>query len=366
MANQNIRTPRFYTDITSFLMSRGSSQSNLIDVKSTGGSGATATRGIQTGSEAELFDMRPLNKVDFDTSGDTDSQVLIALDASDFKKSYIAILNHNLVSAAGKIRIFAGDHSTDVDTVDGTACETADVNWATEVDAGNVVEVVNADTITKATDSKSFVIEPATDGSTIVRFDETSLRYWGIQFEGNTTNTGAATDGTWGSTDLFVANIMIGEYYDMPHAPDLAVKRSIIYDHVDVQESLGGQRFGNMVSKGRTGTTTTKSPFNNASYNNKVYGGRLAFDMSFSYLSSTDLMPDRYHDSNLTDDAVVEDVWNKTNGPQLPFIFSLDKDSEGHNAESEHIFARFAQNSLDMTQVANDVFNISMRIEEEF
>jgi hypothetical protein len=30
------------------------------------------------------------------------------------------------------------------------------------------------------------------------------------------------------------------------------------------------------------------------------------------------------------------------------------------------MFARFAQNSLDMTQVAPDVFNISMRIEEEF
>jgi len=50
----------------------------------------------------------------------------------------------------------------------------------------------------------------------------------------------------------------------------------------------------------------------------------------------------------------------------LPFIFSCDKDSEGDNAESEHIFARFGQNSLDMQQVALDTFNISMRIEEEF
>ena len=36
------------------------------------------------------------------------------------------------------------------------------------------------------------------------------------------------------------------------------------------------------------------------------------------------------------------------------------------NAESEHIFARFAQNSLNMSQVANDYWNVSMRIEEEF
>ena len=81
---------------------------------------------------------------------------------------------------------------------------------------------------------------------------------------------------------------------------------------------------------------------------------------------STDVMPNEYDDSNLSDDAVVEDVWHKTRGSHIPFIFSIDKDSEGDNSESQHIFARFAQNSLDMSQVALDTFNISMRIEEEF
>ena len=77
-------------------------------------------------------------------------------------------------------------------------------------------------------------------------------------------------------------------------------------------------------------------------------------------------MPDEMHSISTTDDAVIEDIWNKVNGPALPFIFSCDKDSEGTNAESEHIFARFANNSLDMSQVANDFWNVSMRIEEEF
>jgi len=67
-----------------------------------------------------------------------------------------------------------------------------------------------------------------------------------------------------------------------------------------------------------------------------------------------------------SDDAVVVDIWNITHGSHIPFIFSIDKDSAGDNAESEHIFARFAQDSLDMTQVSNDVWNISMKIEEEF
>jgi hypothetical protein len=369
MANQNIGTPRFYTDMPNYLMARGVAQNGEFDVVATGGSGATATRGLQTGTEAELFDMKPLNKVDFDTSGDTDSQVLITIDlqSENFKTNYIAILNHNLVSAVGKIRIFAGDIASDVASVDGSACETADVNWGTIVDAGNVVEVVNADTRTKATDDKSVVIEPGTDGTTIIRFTEQSLRYWAIQFEGNTTNTGAATNGTWGSTDLYVGCVMIGEYFEMPHAPDLAVKRSIMFDQTKLQESVGGQRYSNMTSFGpQSESGTTKSPFKLASKNYTMYGGRLAYDMKFSYLSASDVMPLEYASVQYGSDTVVEDLWNITHGSHIPFIFSIDKDSEGTGAESEHIFARFGQNSLDMTQVANDVFDIQLRIEEEF
>ena len=78
-------------------------------------------------------------------------------------------------------------------------------------------------------------------------------------------------------------------------------------------------------------------------------------------------MPDEYDTWNVSDDSVVEDVWNHTNGPHLPFIFSIDNSTgeEGDNAETQHMFARFGQQSLDMTQVANDIWNISMRIEEE-
>ena len=77
-------------------------------------------------------------------------------------------------------------------------------------------------------------------------------------------------------------------------------------------------------------------------------------------------MPDKYATMDYDDDAVVEDIWNMVDGPHRPFIFSIDDTSLGANAESEYIFARFAQNSLDMTQVAHNVFNLSMRIEEEF
>jgi len=361
MANMNIRTPKFFPDLISYHRARGAS---IGAVTATGGSGATATRGLQTGTAAELFDLRPLNLVDFDTSGDPDSQVLVTIGftTASYKQNFIAILNHNLATSVGKIRVFAGDTSTEADDVDASGASTGDINWSSVT----VTEVVNADTITVGSGNTSIVIEPATDGTTIFTFTEQDLRYWAVQFEGNTTNTGNATNGTWGGTDLSVGGIMIGEAYSMPHSPDLSVKRSIIYDQVKVQESAGGQRFANATSFGRTASTASKSPFTLGTYGQNVHGGRLAYDLNFSFLNSTDVMPNEYSSLQYTDDAVVEDVWNMVDGPHRPFIFSIDKDSEGNDAESEHIFARFAQSSLDMTQVANDVFNVSMRIEEEF
>jgi len=362
MANQNIRTPRFYIDEISYLLSRGVSQNGEFDVTATH-AGNTFMGTFTTGSEPELFDLRPLNKCTFDTSADTDGHVLITIDtqSATSKKSYIAIMNHNLVSSVGKIRISAGDIASDVTAIDGASADTADIAWANDT----LTEVVNADTTTAASNDKSVVIEPAANGTTIITFPETNLRYWGIQFEGNTTNTGVATNGTWGSTDLFVGGIMLGEYFEL-RPPDLSVQRSIAFDNVNIQESIGGQKYSNMSSHGRQATTTTRSPFVTGSYQQNIYGGRLSFDMNFSYLASTDIMPNEYGSIQDTDDAVVQDIWNKTNGPHLPFIFSVDKDSAGANAESEMIFARFGQNNIDMSQVALDTWNISMRIEEEF
>ena len=361
MANMNIRTPKFFPDLISYHRARGSA---IGAVTATGGSGVTATIGEQTGTASELFDLRPLNLGDFDTSGDMDGQVLVTITFStaSYKQNFIAILNHNLATAVGKIRIFAGDTSTEADDVDASGASTGDINWSSVT----VTEVVNADTITVGSGNTSIVIEPGIDGTTVFTFTKQDLRYWAVQFEGATGGSGADTDETWGGTDLSVGGIMIGEAYSMPHSPDLSVKRSIIYDKIKVQESAGGQRFANATSFGRTASTASKSPFALGTNPQTTHGGRMVYDLSFSFLNSTDLMPDEYATLDFDDDAVVEDVWNMVDGPHRPFIFTVDDASLGNNAESEMIFARFAQNSLDMTQVANDVFNISMRIEEEF
>ena len=364
MANMNIGTPKFFPDLISYYRGRGTAIGTVAATHA-----GTYKIGVDTGYTAdELFDLRPLNLVSFDTSADTDGHVLVnvVFSTASHKQNFIAILNHNLVTAVGKIRISAGDEATDITAIDGANADTADINWSTLIDASAVVEVVNADTITKSTDSKTAVIEPGTDGTTIITFTEQDLRYWAVQFEGNTTNTGAATNGTWGSTDLTVGGIMIGETYEMPHASDINIKRSIMYDQAKIQESSGGQRYGIASNLGRYVSSTSKSPFALGTYGQNVHGGRLAYNMNFSYLASTDVMPDEYASLDFDDDQVVGDVWNLTDGPMRPFIFSIDKDSTGNNAESEMIYARFAQNNLNMEQVAVNTWNVGMRIEEEF
>ena len=133
MANMNIRTPRFYTDQISYLMARGTAQNGEFDVTASNTTNLFMGT-FTTGSEPELFDMNPLNKCTFDTSADTDAHVLITIDtqSTTLKKSYIAILNHNLVSSVGKIRIFAGDIASDVTAVEGANADTADFAWGAD------------------------------------------------------------------------------------------------------------------------------------------------------------------------------------------------------------------------------------------
>lgn len=340
MANLDIRTPRFYCDLISYQLSRGKAQNGNFDVLAETG---TIT-GISSGVEADLFDMRPLNLVTFDTTDNSgNDHVIVNIDTGDttLRQGFIAILNHNMATADAKMRVYSSDTESDLTSVNlGGSSVT-------------LTEVVNGN-------PSGALATPRHDGSTIVTFTERHERYFGIQFEGDNSHTFDT------STAMTVGCILIGEVYDMPVSPDMSIKRSIVYDKVKVQESIGGQRYSNMTSHGRQVSGTSKSPFSTTTSNQQVFGGRITYDMAFSYLNSTDLMPDEYDTYNPTDDSFVEDVWNRTNGGHLPFIFSVDGSLSGDGNDGEHIFARFSKNSLDMTQVANDIWSMNLSIEEEF
>tara|TARA_R100001594_G_scaffold140980_1_gene186550 strand:- start:5503 stop:6588 length:1086 start_codon:yes stop_codon:yes gene_type:complete len=361
MANMNIRTPVFYPDRIRYQKARGSTAFSIVS-----GSGLL---GFQSGTIGSLHNGKPLDLCSFDTSANVSDHILFNYDmgTSQWKTTFITILNHNLATAVGKIRIFFGSTSDAVDDVNGGSS-------ATSLSSTTPTTVLNCSTPTKSSSNKSIHVAPSVDGTTIIKIenndgtDFTGYRYVGIQFEGNTNPT-SDTGGGFNfnsSTDLTIGGIEIGEIYTMPVAPDLNVKRSIIYDKTTIQESLGGQKYATTSSTGRTASSTSKSPFITTNYQHYVLGGRLAYEMSFSYLQSTDVMPNEYVSTQFADDSFVGDVWSITDGNFHPFVFSIDSTSTGSSAESEFIYARFAQNSLVMDQVAPDVFNIKLKIEEEF
>lgn len=342
----NVKTPRFYTDMISYQLSRGKAQNGNFDVLAEAG---TIT-GIRTGEEIELFDLRPSNLVTLNTATNSgNDHVIVNIDVGDttLKQGFVAILNHNMKTADAKLRLCSTDTESQVQGVDFSGAN-----------ARAMTEVVNG--VPNADSDGTNIITPRHDGSTIVTFAENNDRFWGLQFEGAASNTFDT------STHMSIGCILIGEYFDMPFAPDLNVKQSIIFYKSKAQESLGGQRYSTMTSFGRNVSATSKSPFSTTTSNQQVFGGRLAYNMAFSFMNSSELMPDEYDTYNPTDDSFIEDVWNRTNGPHHPFILSLDNSVSGDGNESSHVFARFTQDALEMSQVASNMWNINLKMEEEF
>ena len=77
-------------------------------------------------------------------------------------------------------------------------------------------------------------------------------------------------------------------------------------------------------------------------------------------------MPSAYDGEVAASDTVISDLWNRTKGNLIPFIFCGDSTDTGNDAERSYLFARFGQDSLNMTQVANSLWSMKFRIEEEF
>ena len=354
MANMDIKTVKFFTDHINFLMASGIAQDGNFDVIS----GSDLINTFNLGSEPELFDMRPMNQCQFETSENATARtdhvlVNIDLNSNAFNCDYIAILNHNMDSSEAKVRVKSSNTESHVNN--------ADMSGGTDI--SGVSEVVNADTVS------GNVVIPATDGSTIFTFSSSTNRYWGLQFEGKDGDSSdTATDGSFdGTYDLKIGCILIGESYQMPHNPEISLKRTIIYDGVKIQESVGGQKFGNATHLGRRfQNVRSKSPFSTATYSPGIYGGRIIYDLNFNFLASSDIMPVEYDTEDADQDTVVSDVWNRTKGNLIPFIFSSDSTDTGNNAERSYLFARFNQNKLDMKQVAFNMFNVNLSISEEF
>jgi hypothetical protein len=187
--------------------------------------------------------------------------------------------------------------------------------------------------------------------------------------------------------DLKCNSVVIGNYYDMPHSPDLNLKLSYEYDGVKSITTKGGATLSNAsyikpADWGDMGAWQLGSKDDNPITN--LRSGRRVWDLSFSYLSDTDIMAKVAATSNLeanngdyedlnnpNEDTLIDGtdffsaVWNRTLGGHLPFIFNPNGGGTSpNNNPDQFAICRFVGNSLQYEQVANNVYNVKLKIRE--
>jgi len=344
MAYQNIGTPRFYISLGEYL-------------NSIGGLGVTSSEGQDVSSIGFLNPSNPIT-ISTPSSGDGEADIDFTFSAAKSflseDKGYFAILGHNFASQSSKFSITDPEESTGI----------------------NETEIINSDI------SGEYYRTAAHDGFTIFScnygaFDDESS---GIRFRPS------------GSPKI--GCVSFGNFYDMPHSPDLNLNLTTEYDGIKTTQTKGGATLSNALytkpadwgNQGAWQLGTNASNFRS---------GRRSWDLSFSYFSDTDIMPinasqshaayssNGYNvNSNPTDintgsenggtagqfqsnildgDDFFSQVINRTMGGHLPFIFQPDN---ANNNPDQFAICRFEMDSITYTQVANNTYNLKLKIRE--
>ncbi len=208
--------------------------------------------------------------------------------------------------------------------------------------------------------------------------------------------------GDLSSDTILIGSLIMGTYYDMPNAPNLSLMISREYGGTKEFTTQNGSSMSNtMWSKPPAwgdlgawelddGTSTSQA---------LSRSGRRSWDLKFSYMDDGDLWgPNQmlsyvspntdaqnisigyevddvfiigvgvneegsanFNYNLLTDDNFFSQVWHKTLGGTLPFIFQPDN---LNNNPDQFAICKFKDNSLKATQSAFNVYDVSVSIEE--
>ena len=207
-----------------------------------------------------------------------------------------------------------------------------------------------------------------------------------------------------------VGALSSGIKYTMPHSPDLKLSMEIEMDGIDTITTSGGASISNIKYTGNPlwvseGLDWYENDYANYTNPFEIYedtdgygnytspldvrttgarrNGRKSWNLKFSYINDRDLFSSNlgstghtehgndstYHEDDLeddklyfnieTDDSFYAQVWNKTLGGALPFIFQPDS-----NFRDEFYICKFDQDSLKVSQSAYKVYDISVKIVE--
>ena len=332
MAYSNVGTPVFYID-------------NYLYHKTIG---TTLTEG----TPADVYNMKP--------------QITTTVDANFVIQLPVSPINYNLY---GNMKYYIAFLNHDIGTSSGY------INVQTIITDENDVQIISdIDVIRGGWANYQFI-----NGSTILAIDTAhDTSFYKLN------NSGAFNLGA----------ISTGIQYTMPHSPDLNLNMEIEFDGIKTITTSGGGSISNVRYSGNplwvNGVNKT-NPFDvyDTSLDVTTAGarrnGRKSWSLKFRYIADTDLFSSNprassYIDPSVdtsnyasddiaddtsykynieTDDSFHAQVWNKTLGGSLPFIFQPDS-----NDRDDFYICKFDQDSLKVTQSAFKVYDIAVKIVE--
>ena len=355
MAYQNIGTPRFYVNDIYYSKAIGlfndltdySSEPQDIG-KIASGSPTDVFRYEGTNAERVAYIIEHLNY----TTG------------TDSNHRYYALLGHNLHSGDFGFRhhwmeASDADNGTSTDSSVLINGSVGNFSWYGDI----------AHSPTLRADEDGFSIVTFQDGGNNPYYGMSKLQFVKLDTAGDP------------YVPLHIGEVFLGSFYDMPHSPDLSLKLSFEYDGVKNIQTRGGATLSNATyikpaDWGDGGAWQLGSDDNGNPIDN-LRSGRRVWDLSFSYISDSDLMPKVAATSNLesgyaegtpvSEDTLLEStdffssVWNKTLGGHLPFIFQANNSKTNPD---QFALCRFDMNTLTYDQVANNVYNVKLKIRE--
>jgi len=381
MAYQNVGTPRFYVDWTSYLLNQGIIQ----------GYDNVRITPDDEGSYLPIGMLNPTHQRHWSATGDAigDTGECGIL----FKTPNGTVLNMENANWSGVLGHNLGDY--DGYSI-GTAFRLANNQGYPKLNLTK--PIINCDI-------ENNLMKPILSGFSLCEAEGTT----NITTQAIITGIYALNRGQQSSNDILkFGSFCFGKYYDMPHSPDLSLKLSFEYDGVKTIQTRGGATLSNATYTkpadwGDNGCWQLGNQTNFRS-------GRRVWDLSFSYLSESDVFPlnassgyqaiigseSGYPDgsivqvsgattvNNTTDDSYeftssiidgtdfFSQVWNKTMGGHLPFIFQPDApkyDSNGaqiggNNNADQFAICRFDMNSLKYDQIGFNTYNVKLKIRE--
>ena len=178
--------------------------------------------------------------------------------------------------------------------------------------------------------------------------------------------------------DAYCGSISAGKYYDMPHSPELSLTMTREMDGVKRVRTRGGSDLvkHQYIRSPKWGDLAPWELSSGTAINQDLARvGRRTWDLSFNYLQDSDIFPDlsnvgwegtyeNYNDSIgntlLDDNTFFSQVLHKAHN--LPFIFQPD--TNDNNISAFAAICKFDMKSFQFNQVANNTYNINLKIKE--